>query len=671
MKPTGLRGRRPEMEKLVNNIRKLATPLLALCLNTSSLALGDDATVIVSATRFAQAAAAGSANVSVITQGDIARSPARSIPDLLKSLAGIDVRPLYGSLGLDATVDIRGSGETAVSNTLILIDGQRLNPVDLGSVKWETIPLSAIKQIEVIRGSGAVLYGDRASNGVVNIITDKSDSQRRSVSVEAGSFGYGAVDAALAGGNDAGYGRIFARDARSDGYRVNSDTRQTAAGGRLAGRGAASEVYLDFSGYQEKLGLPSELTRAQFDRDPRQSTTPHYRMERSGTRLHPGTSVKAGNGLEFEVDGSVADDRYQTVNPDWFYRNEARVTAQSLSPRLKLSHQLAAATSSSSVFGVDAYSGRAVNDSLDFASSARTNRQRGEQSSSGFYAQNNTVWQNGVDSSIGLRRQLFSQKIVDEGAALSAERKDHIDAWDLGLGYRLNPAWRAYAKAAATFRLPSTDELFAYDPNTFRALFNGALKPQTGRLLEAGVAYAGARYTQRLALFQQKNRDEIGFIADNFRNANLDPTRRRGLEWEGAWSAAPALTLRGSLTLLQATFSEGIYAGKDLPLVPRRSASVGISWDGAQAGSHSLNLLGVGHRPMGGDFMNLRDHLSGYATLDYQAQWKWKPYALVLRVANLGDRKYSASGFSSAYTPGTFYPADPRSVSLAFKAEWF
>jgi len=223
----------PAMEIAMSKPIRITALTLALCTSFFTFAATDDALVVVTATRFPELASGASSNISVITRAEIERSPARSIPDLLKTVAGLDVRPLYGSMGIDATVDIRGTGETAGSNTLILIDGQRLNPVDMGSIKWETIPLSVIRQIEIVRGSGSVLYGDRAAAGVINIITDKSDKLRASIKAEGGSFGYSSIDASAGGGNDGWYGNIFAHDASSHGYRVNSDAKQTSAGGAL------------------------------------------------------------------------------------------------------------------------------------------------------------------------------------------------------------------------------------------------------------------------------------------------------------------------------------------------------------------------------------------------------------------------------------------------------
>ncbi len=163
----------------------LATTLLFTC-----TAFADENVVVVSATRFAESDPRVPANVVVITADDIRATPATNVPDLLKAVAGVEVRPLYGAMGIDATVDLRGFGDTAGSNTMILLDGQRLNPIDSGAINWSTIPLGGIERIEIIRGAGTVLYGDRATGGVVNIITDKTGGTRASLQAIGGSYGY-------------------------------------------------------------------------------------------------------------------------------------------------------------------------------------------------------------------------------------------------------------------------------------------------------------------------------------------------------------------------------------------------------------------------------------------------------------------------------------------------
>lgn len=643
------------------------TAIAAAFLATSALGANNDEGIIVTATRFATADPRVPASISVITRSDIERSPARSIPDLLRSVPGVVVRSLSGGLGSDATVDIRGSGEAAGSNTLVLLDGQRLNPVDMGGVKWQTIPLAAIARIDVIRGSGSVLYGDRAAGGVINIITDKSAATDLAGSVEVGSFGYRALDAFASGGTDGWFGNLVVHDATTNGYRDNSDADSTSYSGRIAKRLTDAELFIDFAGYRQQSGLPSDLTRAQFDADPSQTNTPRYRSDTDGYRLRPGGTFRLSTDAELAIDGSVSHDELESYNPDWFYRNRRKLDTLTVSPRLRWNHSLGDSATSETVFGLDYFDAKVVSDDLNFATFARFNRQTARQENAGAYLQNLSSWDNGIDTTVAFRRQYFSLEANDEGAALHGESSDRLNAWELGLGFRFADSLRGYAKTARNFRLPNADELFAFDCSTYPCVtkFNGALKPQTGNLLEVGMTWTGDTVTQQLSVFMQDNHDEIGYIAVNGRNANLDPTRRRGAEWEGRWKPMPAWSLRANASYVDATFSEGAFDGKTIPLVPTHRESLTAEWDGGRRGQHTLTLLSVGDAYFGGDFANAMEKLGGYTTADYQGQWTLKPLTLVFRVTNLTDRKYSPSGFS-----GTYYPADPRSFFVAAKVDF-
>src|SRR4051812_2706304 len=112
------------------------------------------------------------APVTVITAKQIGESGARSVPDILRLVAGVNVRwnPMI------QTLDIRGFGENPFSNRiLLLIDGVPYNSGDTGgfplSPGFDTFPIQNIKRIEIVRGPGSSLYGENAYWGVVNIVT--------------------------------------------------------------------------------------------------------------------------------------------------------------------------------------------------------------------------------------------------------------------------------------------------------------------------------------------------------------------------------------------------------------------------------------------------------------------------------------------------------------------
>jgi outer membrane receptor protein involved in Fe transport len=67
---------------------------------------------------------------------------------------------------------------TFMPSVLFLLNGKRLNSEDTGSlIGASTIPLSIVKRVEFVRGPGSALYGSNALTGVVNIITDDTNSR--------------------------------------------------------------------------------------------------------------------------------------------------------------------------------------------------------------------------------------------------------------------------------------------------------------------------------------------------------------------------------------------------------------------------------------------------------------------------------------------------------------
>ena len=113
--------------------------------------------VIVTASRLEEKIASVPANVTVISEQEIKNSPAETVPELLRSTPGIVVNDITGN-GRNITVDLRGFGETASLNTLLLIDGRRINQADLSGVDWTLIPKDRIQQIELFTVGGEVFY---------------------------------------------------------------------------------------------------------------------------------------------------------------------------------------------------------------------------------------------------------------------------------------------------------------------------------------------------------------------------------------------------------------------------------------------------------------------------------------------------------------------------------
>src|SRR5580765_8479384 len=171
-------------------LRRIAGSFLllvaGLCL---SVCYAQDPTIVITATRFPDARRDLPVGVTIITADDIRKSASSNLGDILAQFGLLQIRDLAGTQ--NPQLDLRGFGITGDQNTLVLLDGLRLSEADLESAQLSAIPLESIERIEIVRGSGAVLYGAGATGGTINIITRRSRAgvTRGDALARAGGFG--------------------------------------------------------------------------------------------------------------------------------------------------------------------------------------------------------------------------------------------------------------------------------------------------------------------------------------------------------------------------------------------------------------------------------------------------------------------------------------------------
>lgn len=128
---------------------------------------------VTSAARRPEKYADAAAALFVISREDIRRSGATKIPELLRMVPGLQVAQLDANKW---AISARGFNGRHASKLLVQMDGRTLYTPLYSGVYWDAqdTVLDDIERIEVIRGSGATLWGSNAVNGVVNIITRSS-----------------------------------------------------------------------------------------------------------------------------------------------------------------------------------------------------------------------------------------------------------------------------------------------------------------------------------------------------------------------------------------------------------------------------------------------------------------------------------------------------------------
>ena len=171
--------------------------------------------VIVTASRTAQTVDQTLAPVSVITRKDIEQSLATSVPELLSTLPGVQMST-SGGPGALASLFIRG---TATSQSLVLINGQRIGSAANGQASLQYLDPDQIERIEVVRGPKSSLYGADAIGGVINIITRKGKGDTAlSLSAGYGSHNTRTASTNISGSNETTHYHLGVSRFITDGY---------------------------------------------------------------------------------------------------------------------------------------------------------------------------------------------------------------------------------------------------------------------------------------------------------------------------------------------------------------------------------------------------------------------------------------------------------------------
>lgn len=603
---------------------------------------------VVTATRFAESRDALPAGVSVITASDIRASGATTANEAVMRLLGVPGRLDYFG-GANYTLDLRGFGETTNSNQVVIVDGQRLNEADLGAPFLSGIPIESIERIEVLRGSGAVLYGEGATGGVIVITTKAGQGKdRRNAASVYGGVGSNSLrelrgSATLASG---GFSVDVSGQRRdTDNHRDNFRSEADAASVTAQWSNDVFRLGVRHSEDQVETGLPGGLSIAQFESDPSQTNTPTDWARIRNSR--DGLFAEAAWG-DWQLAGEVGYREKQQRSESYDYD----VDANSYGLRARHESRLGKAKNQL-VIGHD------YNRWTRVAYGSASHQQ-----SRAWYLQDDVTLALGTRFSGGVRTERIEKDAYD-GASRLADRQN---AWELGVSHPLSPDSRVWGRLGQSFRLANVDEFSFTNPSV-------AIRPQTSRDIEAGWNLKRDAYQVEARLYRSALTDEIGYDPQAMgtgkydgRNVNFDLTRRQGLEVEGRWAIDRGLSFTAHLNLRRATFRSGGYAGNDVPLVARETLALGAHWTPAQGQRVTGTINWVGTRYA--DFAN-QCRMPSYTTADVRYARQWDNVELSLSVNNVFDRQYYTLGFGCSGGQATsVYPEAGRSLVAALRVSF-
>ena len=630
--------------------------------------------VVVTATRYEEAISGVPTNVSVIEEKEISNSTAKDIPSLLRMHGGLQVTDVTGN-GRSYRVDLRGFGETAQSNTLVLVDGRRINQVDLSGTDWTLIPLDRVKRIEIISGArGSVLYGDNASGGVINIITKEGKGFGAGVDAGLGSYDTYKGDAYLSGSHERFSYALAGTYYSSDGYRDNSQTRAKDLGTTLSYEfGELARLSLSAGYHQDDTGLPGALKESELRAGISRKATVHPQdfadIEDYYVKLKP--EVFFAQDALFQIDLSYRERESLAFSSfsGGSFAGDTNIDTLIASPQVLIQRPIMGFQNNLTL-GLDFVKAEEdILNTLLFLGFPSTGRFTLEKKNSGLYVHDQFYPVDRLSLSAGYRRDRVEYRFQP---STPSETSFDENVLTLGVNYRFYKNSHVYFSFSDGFRYPVLDEIFNFQSNTI----NTGLVPQTSDNYEFGLRHF---FTENLyaniSLFRVDTENEIFFnpTGGTFgfgANENMQgETRREGVE-VSLGHRFERVDIRATYTYLDTEIRSGQFSGNQVPSVPKQKATFDAVYSPIDPLRIALNAIYVGKRFFESDFANDFPKQDDYLLFNLKFKYLLKGFTAYLDINNLFDKKYSEYGVLSLFSfpvEPAFYPSPGRNVFLGLR----
>jgi len=590
-----------------------------------------DENVVVSATRIPTPVAQIASSVTVITAADIEARQQRSLPDVLRSVPGVNIVQ-SGGAGGQTSLFLRGTNS---NHTKVLLDGIDIADPSTPSGAADISKLLAgdIAKLEVLRGPQGALYGSDAIGGVVNIITQSGEgpmkitadaeggsfdtfNQRGAVSGSEGAFHYAASVQHFHSGSTP----VTPLNLLPPGQRRNDDFYDNVTATAKLGYDVTDNFDLGFTGRtQNSLGKVTGdafdfVTFTSFPSPTRTRISSIQYQSRATAHL-----VLWDGRLDQTLGVAYGSTITATQDPD-------NGDSRAIGDRIKLDWQGNVRVMDGETLVLGAETARdALHPGLSFGFPSTLSQ--GVTTNAGF-AELQSDFGFGLYNSVSIR--------YDDNS-----RFGDRTTW------RIAPAWvigdtKLKASAGTGFKAPALQQLFG----TFGG--NANLKPETSFGYDVGIEQSllGGAVTGGVTWFQNNIKNLIvSGPAPAFQLMNVGRARTDGVESFLAWKALDALTLRADYT-----YTDALDAGTKLALLrrPRHKASVNADWQATDDLSLAATLLYVGPQIDGNrDFSIPRLKMPDYVTVDLAASYRLtEKWTLFGRIENLTDTDYqSPDGF--------------------------
>jgi iron complex outermembrane receptor protein len=657
--------------------------------------------VVVTATRDKQEIRKAPANVTVITAEEISKSGATTVVEVLDKLESVQFRTYSGNSS-QALVDMRGfGGDNPYGKTLVMLDGRRLNRTDMASINWLQMPVNTIERIEIVRGSGSVLYGDTAIGGVINIITKKGKGEPKfNASLLAGSYGLNNERVGVTGATAKWTYAVTGENNFNFGYRERSKY-STQGGGFDLGYTASDllSVSLGASFNKADYQMPGALTKVQMEQDRRQyqPAMPIYFMNANNdndgsdkyTNVNLGIKSFWGSWGQLEINFLYGKKDLQMNMPSWFppYQySDTNSDTYGITPKYILTKDIFG-FQNKVILGVDYYNEPYKKEFFsDRERTAKLSTADFTRESLGYYIRDEFSLLKNLIFGAGYRfeRASIEGSNVDSHTSENnfTDKKNtyNAESYEAGLTWLWGKKSKVFAKYATVYRMPFLDEVASFNGWNAGTLFNTELGKEKGVSMEAGTEFYPLENLKiGLTLFRIDMEDEIQWVSDSpwtGKNQNVGKTRHDGAEISISYLWEKRAKFYGNFTYHLATFENGDNSKKEISMVPNRMANAGVEIYLPYNLSLRPEIRYVGDAFLSGDNDNNTEKLEAYTLLNFYVHYKPTFGKLALTaffgVDNIADVKYSSFGIDEAQygMPNFYYPMPGRTFKAGISFEF-
>ncbi len=526
-----------------------------------------------------------------------------------------------GTPGSVTSLFTRGTNST---QTLVLVDGVRMNSPYFAGYDWSGMTTENIDRIEIARGPFSALYGSDAIGGVVQIFTrPAAEGVSGRATGEAGNQGSGQGSASLSAGDGPFTATANYRYEAFDGNGPNSDWRQRNGSASLQARlPDGGRIGVEWGLLDGEVGNPGPIGGFGYPSSAR-GFTHEARVSVPGN-----FTLSPDNHLDVLLAGVESQPQYRDTAGGFESQTDARTYQAGVSDTAKLGNHTLTAFGSYERWKVDDASNFGVN--LDGAMT--------------------TLWGLGAQDSA-----VFGAFTVTAGV-----RYDHYTTYGEAWSPRGTIAWlssdrlwKVRASGGTGFRAPSIGELyypFSGNPN---------LQPEKSTSAEVGAERYIGNGKAELSVFWNDLKNLIVYDFSSQINVNVGHARTYGAELGWQQTLVPELAVTASYMYLK---TEDLGTGAPLLRRPTNGASLGFSWMPIPTLNLSPRLLYVGSRADADPGTGAPITDPAYLRVDLVARWQvttnLAPY---LRAINLTNH---------AYEEAAGYPAAGRLVSAGLDVKF-